>query len=940
MLNIRSLTSNKVNYVYNLISSNNIDIFALTEIWGNNEINTFRALSTPQSYSFLHSCRENRRGGGVGLICKNMYDPKVLNIDTFNTFELLFVLLNNVSLNIAVIYRTGPCSQSFFDEFSEFLVTASSFNNQLIILGDFNLPSSNNINHATFCDILGLFNLKQHVNEPTHIQGNILDLIIFESEVRNLSVVDESNFLSDHFRINFQIDIDIANKTLRKRSVKCFRRISEINLDIFKDDLIRSLSLTNNENLSANDHLEFFDKALLNCLDIHAPVIKKCATDRSDCDWFTEELRNLKRERRKCERQLNKAKRNNSDNLITLKRNYANITKIYFNRMKLVRETNTIEQWKSANKDSKYLYKSVNNLLGKNNSVQSNLSANALSDFFISKIENIRRDISVIHSNCNFVDSVTENRFKLNAFTLTDKNEVLDLVKKSKKTNTPQQSFPSKLFANIIDSVVDDLVIIFNKSLSNGIFPNQFKQACVLPIIKNANLDSNEMKNFRPISLLDFKSKLLERIVSSRLNSHLSLCNLHDLYQSGYKKHHSTETALLYVVNELRLNADKNYVSILLTLDLSAAFDTIDHKILYSTLKNYLGIEGTALSWLESYLSNRTQTVYFNDSQSEPKILNFGVPQGSVLGPLLFQIYLLPLGLLLRQLDLKFHFYADDVQIYIAVTPDSYIDQVDKIQTAYITINEWLSKNFLKLNPKKSEVLLIGKVNVVSQCKNISNKIKLCNEEIHFSNSSKNLGVIFDEQLSFKDHINSTAKSCLITLRNLSTIRNHFTQKAFEILINSLVTSKLDYCNSLYADLPIKTLKPLQLVQNFAARLIFKMKKYDHVMPLYKSLHWLPVTKRIQFKVLLLTYKTVNNLNPVYLSNALTLLNSLPSLRSHDDNTLLHIAISNSASMGDRSFTVFASKAWNKLPRYIRESDSVNKFKSNLKTFLFKEAFN
>ena len=922
------------------MSSNNLDIFALTEIWGNDEINTFRVLSTPKSYSFLHSCRENKRGGGLGLICKNIYDPKMLKINNFNTFELLFVMLKNISLNIAVIYRSGVCTQLFFDEFSEFLVSALSFNNQLIILGDFNLPSSNNGNLSTFCDILSLFNLKQHVNEPTHSHGNILDFIIYESELTSLNVIDESSSLSDHFRINFKFDINRMDKAHRKCSVKNFRRISEINLNSFKNDIMESLSLINIENLNVNDHLEQFDKSLLYCLDIHAPVIKKCTIDRSDCDWFTDELLNLKRERRKRERLLNKAKRNNSDNLDTLKLDYANITKVYFARMKLVRENKTIENWKLANKDSKYLYKTVNNLLGKSNLVQSDLSANALSDFFITKIENIRRDISVTNASCNPVNTVSENAFKLNAFCLTNIDEVLNLVKISKKTNSPQQRFPSKLFANIIDSIVNNLVTIFNKSLSSGVFPDQFKQACVLPIIKKPNLDSNEMKNFRPISLLDFKSKLLERIVSSRLNSHLSLCNVHDIYQSGYKKFHSTETALLHVVNDLRLSADKNYVSVLLTLDLSAAFDTIDHNILYSTLKTYLGIEGTALNWLKSYLSERTQTVYFNNSQSNPKSLNFGVPQGSVLGPLLFQIYLLPLGRLLRQLDLKFHAYADDVQIYIAVTPDSYITQIDRIQNAYITINDWLSKNFLKLNPKKSEILLIGKPNVLSQCKNIKNKIKLLNEEIPFSTNSKNLGVVFDEQLSFKDHINSTCKSCLITLRNLSTVRNHFTQNAFEILINSLITSKLDYCNSLYAGLPIKTLKPLQLVQNFAARLIFKRKKYDHVMPLYKTLHWLPVTKRIQFKVLLITYKSLNNLNPEYLSNALNLRNSLPSLRSHDDQTLLNIANSNSASMGDRSFTVYASKAWNKLPRCIRESDSVNKFKSSLKTLLFSEVFN
>ncbi len=211
-----------------------------------------------------------------------------------------------------------------------------------------------------------------------------------------------------------------------------------------------------------------------------------------------------------------------------------------------------------------------------------------------------------------------------------------------------------------------------NRSLSSGIVPTTLKAAVIKPLLKKTTLDPEVLNNFRPISNLPFISKVLERIVASQLIDHLSHNSLCDPFQSGFRSLHSTETALTKVTNDLLLALDSNSSSLLILLDLSAAFDTVDHNILLDRLSNYIGIHGTALSWLKSYLSDRRHCVSYKNTTSESSSVQFGVPQGSVLGPLLSGIYLLPLGEIFRRFGINYHCYADDTQIYIPVTPDDH----------------------------------------------------------------------------------------------------------------------------------------------------------------------------------------------------------------------------------------------------------------------------
>ena len=200
--------------------------------------------------------------------------------------------------------------------------------------------------------------------------------------------------------------------------------------------------------------------------------------------------------------------------------------------------------------------------------------------------------------------------------------------------------------------------------------PRCFKRAVVQPLLKKSNLDAASFNNYRPISRLPFISKILEKVVAMQLNFVLEAHSICDIFQSGFRKNHSTETALLRVSNDILMAADAGECSVLVLLDLSAAFDTVDHCILIDRLNSLVGISGSALDWFTSYLSDRSFSVSTGSFMSDSVPLSCGVPQGSVLGPLLFSLYMLPLGKIISSFKTVSYCYADDIQLFISFSPD------------------------------------------------------------------------------------------------------------------------------------------------------------------------------------------------------------------------------------------------------------------------------
>ena len=231
------------------------------------------------------------------------------------------------------------------------------------------------------------------------------------------------------------------------------------------------------------------------------------------------------------------------------------------------------------------------------------------------------------------------------------------------------------------------------------------------PHLKKPALDVKALSNFRPISNLMFMSKLIEKVVASQLINHISSNGLDEILKSAYKQFHSTETALVKVFNDIVLDVDRNRTLILLLLDLSAAFDTVDHTILIERLANRFGLCDLALAWFKSYLSDRTHFVSIRGARSVTPSLSCGVPQGSVLGPILYMLYTSPLGDIVRQYNMGYNFYTDDTQLYLSfnsLSGDDRAYSVAQVESCFGDIDHWMSCNKLKLNRDKTELLVIG----------------------------------------------------------------------------------------------------------------------------------------------------------------------------------------------------------------------------------------
>uniref|UniRef100_A0A803TBL9 Reverse transcriptase domain-containing protein n=1 Tax=Anolis carolinensis TaxID=28377 RepID=A0A803TBL9_ANOCA len=255
--------------------------------------------------------------------------------------------------------------------------------------------------------------------------------------------------------------------------------------------------------------------------------------------------------------------------------------------------------------------------------------------------------------------------------------------------------------------LVDWFLRIINASLEQGLFPSSLKQATIRPILKKASLDSSILSNYRPISNLPFLGKVLERVVASQLQGFLDDTDYLDPFQSGFRPGHGTETALVALVDDLRRELDRGSVSLLVLLDISAAFDTIDHGILLGRLSG-MGLGGTALQWLQSFLEGRSQMVKLGDTCSDPWPLTCGVPQGSILSPMLFNIYMKPLGEVIRGFGVRCHLYADDTQLHYSFPPTS--KETPRIlDQCLATVMGWMRANKLKLNPDKTEVLQVSR---------------------------------------------------------------------------------------------------------------------------------------------------------------------------------------------------------------------------------------
>src|SRR5258708_3668591 len=413
--------------------------------------------------------------------------------------------------------------------------------------------------------------------------------------------------------------------------------------------------------------------------------------------------------------------------------------------------------------------------------------SSSFSEYFLDKINKISSKFIP-----NIITSLVEPSPtilppQLNLFSAATSDEITYAISKSSDASCSLDPIPTKLLKSCLPALIMPITNIVNLSLSEGIFPDSYKNAIVKLLYKKHSLPHEDLSSYRPISNLNFISKIIERIIYTRLSNHLKTFPSLSKFQSAYRPFHSTETALLRIQNDLLLAMDNRKVSALILLDLSAAFDTIDHHILLSRLSSYFGISGPALKLLTSYLQNRTQTVCIDSQLSPPSLLSTGIPQGSVLGPLLFSLYTTPLSHTLQNSGAFFHFYADDTQLYISFPPNLSRTPLSLLSSTLDLVHTWFTNNRLCLNPSKTEYIIIG--SSYQRSKISSTSISIAGNLIKPVSSARNLGIIFDSDLSLRKQISSICQTSFYHIRQLRQIRSSIDINSATILANAYLTT-------------------------------------------------------------------------------------------------------------------------------------------------------
>jgi len=782
-----------------------------------------------------------------------------------------------------------------------------------------------------FKDLLNSLDLLQHVSEPTHDRGHTLDVVITRSGDQGLieSLTIYPFAFSDHHLITYKLPW--TKPTSVKKKVT-FRNTRSIDIEEFMDKINYS-SLVTNPPTDLNAIVNDYNSTLSAILDDLAPQQTKEIVLRPHAPWYNPKIRRAKQHRRQAERRWRKSK-------LSIHKQIFKECQKEVSRLCDEAKTNHLNSKISENeKDGKYLFRLTNNLIGKKNDhvLPSYIDEKDMTDKFISFFDN---KIATIRQNFTNSSTTANAPPKINAHTFSNFTEISqeDLEKLIATGNSKScilDPIPTTLLKQVLPSLLPILHTIVNKSLQSGQMPSQLKAAIVKPILKKSTDDSENMKSYRPVSNLPYISKVIEKVAVNQLDTFLSDHDLNEPLQSAYRTNHSTETALVKVSNDILLALDKRECVYLVLLDLSAAFDTIDHDVFLSRLQNDCAVVGDALQWMKSYLSDRHQCVTINSTSSENVPLRFGFPQGSTIGPFGFKIYTKALTSIAKKYNINIHLYADDTQLYTSFDPKNSKSAKENLEGCIDEIRHWMELNYLKLNDSKTEFLILGSNTDLDR---VSEKVlKIGTSEIQNSKSARNIGVFMDETLNLKTHISNTIKSCHAQIHKISRIRKYLTTDASKTIVHALITSRLDNLNSLLHKLPDCELDRLQKTQNTAARLIYKQPRENDITPTLKTLHWLPVTKRIEYKILLLTFKCLHDIAPSYLSSLLQQYVPPRPLRSSSCFLLReHPTVK---KYGDRAFFNCAPALWNKLPRNIKQCKSVKTFKNRLKTHLYEEAY-
>ncbi|CAB4024715.1 Hypothetical predicted protein [Paramuricea clavata] len=721
----------------------------MTETWLREDDNEFSiAEICPTGYHFYHVTRKNARGGGVGLLLKKYIKVKKQSQRKFSSFEYIDVTLNcrNTCTRMIVIYRPPPSKTNKLSS-SIFLIILPG---NILMAGDFNFYIDNIGDSAT---IKESFNLQQHVNGPTHKKGHTLDLIITRNEdklVTGIRIHDP--VISDHLAIHCTLQLE---KPPLEQAEIYYRKLNNVNMDSFNED-IKVLDLNDDYDLSVL--IDKYENTLKETLQQHAPQKRRIITPLSP--WYNEEIGQEKRNRRKLERRWR------ASGLCIDRQLYVKQCERVNAMIKNAKTTYYSSVISSNAHNQKVLFSTVDKLLHRKpekrypTASSTTELVNKFADFFSNKIAIIWKELAIDSSHCNQRNQEEQYAqcVKFINFQEVTEHEIENVIDKVGKKSCELDPVPAKIFQGCQKTLLPIITKISNKSLQSGCMPEKLKEAVLKPKLKKDSLEYEEYTNFRPISNLKFLSKVIEKVAAGQLLEHLANNNLEEPFQSAYKRFHSAETTLLKVQNDILVAIDNRKCVVLLLLDMSAAFDTVDHELLLQRMFKRFGIDGQVLKWFQSYLQNRTQSVVIDD-------LNPLHPKNKIL---LYNRYVLS--------KLSWHLTITSIsKTWISKNLDSLFTQYVR-KWLEVPISGTLSNIYLTSN--KFGLNIIPPSTKFLQCQvTIRNALKSSSNEsiIHLWKSTTNhTNIQYDQYSSTKEVIKSFRDDQVDKLTNQLTYQGSF----------------------------------------------------------------------------------------------------------------------------------------------------------------------
>ena len=838
------------------------------------------------NYNFYHK-PSNTSAGGVGMYIHNSINATIrhdLNLNIDKVEDLWFELLNhhdkNKNIIIAIIYRHPSYLindlNSFINAMRNNLSKITSSNTTAFIMGDINLNLLIHDKHKEINEYLNtMYDNFFHplITNPTRLPTNpnktpsLLDHIFTNSNNNNIKSCIPLLHISDHLPVSAVLP-NLSDKKNKPKTKK--RYWKDINKNAFITDLNIKLNnfIPHNLNNDVNSSFDKFQNIFLEILNNHAPLreISNREYRLSLHPWINKSL--LKSIKKKQKMYITHFLGNNDSKILYYK-NYCNILSKVKCKLKQDYFKRKFDQQKS---DVKGTWRVINQIIKIKSTKKSNFSLNInnqlstdpaqisthFNNFFSNVGKNLVEQIppsSKMFSN--YLHNPIDKKFKFEPTTQIEIYEIISNLKNSSSCGI--DNIPTKIIKEAASSICTPLEFIFNKSLQDGIFPNAMKTAKIIPIYKSG--DNTNVNNYRPISLLTIFSKILEKLAFSRLMKFITDNNILCEDQFGFRKNNSTNLALLEFTDSIHHHLDNNRYVGTLFLDLSKAFDSVDLDILLNKLKYYGITSHTHIhNWFSSYLLNRNQIVEINQFHSHSNTVTHGVPQGSVLGPLLFLLYIN--DLVKSSSLLNFRLFADDTLLFLA---DSNLETLQSnMNTELDHVMEWMRANKLTINVTKTKAMVFH-----SNKKSIPQDFTftLGTTSIPYVKSTKYLGLTFDDRLSWSFHLNNIKIKLSKSLGALFKIRNYCPPPVLRNIYFSLIYPFLLYGILCWGCSSDSKLKPLQTTQNKILRCMTFSAHDSHANPLYKQLNLLKIKDIFYQQCSLFMFKYHNSLLPNKFNN-------------------------------------------------------------------------